>query len=226
MTTPPGKFIVIEGMDGVGKTTLATAYTRHLNQHGYPTVYTREPGGISTDYRTPEMTTGRTSTMAEELREVVLRDRTERVGAMTELLIMYAAREQHLKEVILPYLEEGVNVICDRFTLTTYLYQVFGGRLDLEDLHNQLENKIVEECQPTLTVALTAPFALAKERLEQRNMFNRLDVIDQHKFVSYQDELMSKLPLARSMSFHVDLHDQEFMIENLDRRLFNQPLGL
>ena len=150
-----GKFIVFEGLDFVGKTTAATAYAQHLNEAGHPCLYTREPGGTARvwDDRDPVPA----SPMAEEIREVVLKNRDEYVGSMTELLLMYAAREQHVNEVIEPTLEAGQHVICDRFTLSTYIYQVFGNRPDLGDRLDVLNARRHHEYQNARVKRLPVP---------------------------------------------------------------------
>lgn len=187
-----GKFIVFEGLDFVGKTTAATAYAQHLNEAGHPCLYTREPGGTARvwDDRDPVPA----SPMAEEIREVVLKNRDEYVGSMTELLLMYAAREQHVNEVIDPTLDAGHHVICDRFTLSTYIYQVFGNRPDLGDLNAELMERVVGKCRPDLTVLLTAPFSEVEKRASSRYERNRLDVLNARRHYTYQNEMVKRLP--------------------------------
>ena len=99
-----GKFITIEGGEGVGKSTNMACVENFLQAQSVPFIKTREPGG------TP---------LAEELRGVLLAPREEKVCEKTELLLMFAARAQHLQHVILPALEQGIWVICDRFTDAT-----------------------------------------------------------------------------------------------------------
>jgi len=108
----PGRFITIEGGEGVGKSTNIACVESFLQSQAIPFIKTREPGG------TP---------LAEELRGILLTPRDERVCEKTELLLMFAARAQHLQQVILPALARGQWVICDRFTDATYAYQG-GGR--------------------------------------------------------------------------------------------------
>ena len=95
-----GKFITFEGPDGSGKTTVSTAVTELLEKAGYPVRYTREPGG---------------STIAEEIRNVILDPANTAMDARTEALLYAASRRQHLVEVILPALQNGTHVISDRF---------------------------------------------------------------------------------------------------------------
>lgn len=113
MTNPkyPGIFIALEGSEGCGKTTQRDFIVDYFKSREIEVVATREPGG------TP---------MAEEIRDVLLRDRDERVDATTELLLFFAARCQHIEEVIIPALSRGAVVVCDRFIDTTYAYQFYG----------------------------------------------------------------------------------------------------
>lgn len=209
-TPQRGKFIVFEGLDGVGKTTLATAYARHLSSKGHLCIYTREPGGTAVQFEDNPTSPALTSPMAEELRDVILRDRSEHVTTLTELLVMYAARAQHLNEVIIPTLEQGIHVICDRFTLTTYLYQVFGNHPDLGGLNDHLKDAVVGNARPDLTVGLHAPFSVVTERFELRDATDRLDVLDQRRFESLQNEMLENLPpgsVAYDTSVWADSHD-------------------
>src|SRR5690606_30375369 len=111
MTSRAAQFITIEGIEGVGKSTNIAFIADWLRQRGVKLCLTREPGG------TP---------MAEEIRELLLRKRDEPVSEDAELLLMFAARAQHLQQRILPALREGTWVISDRFTDATYAYQVCG----------------------------------------------------------------------------------------------------
>src|SRR5690554_726324 len=112
--TVRGRFITFEGTEGVGKSTQITNAAETLKELGVDCIVTREPGG------TP---------MAEAIREVLLAPRDEPVNDLTELLLMFAARAQHLHTLILPALEKGQWVLCDRFTDATFAYQG-GGRGD------------------------------------------------------------------------------------------------
>src|SRR5690554_3114366 len=110
--TVRGRFITFEGTEGVGKSTQIANAAETLKELGIDCVVTREPGG------TP---------MAESIRELLLAPRDESVNELTELLLMFAARAQHLHTLILPALERGQWVLCDRFTDATFAYQG-GGR--------------------------------------------------------------------------------------------------
>ena len=114
MSSPNGLFLTLEGTEGAGKSTNVFRVCQTLDHARIPYIRTREPGGTE---------------MAEEIRECMLRSRQESVAGLTELLLVFAARTQHLETVIKPALAEGKWVVCDRFTDATFAYQGFGRNL-------------------------------------------------------------------------------------------------
>ena len=159
MTVNPGKFITVEGVEGVGKTTNMTFIQSWLKQQGIEHITTREPGG------TP---------LAEDIRELLLSPRDEAVNENTELLLMFAARAQHLAEVILPALERGQWVLCDRFTDATYAYQGGGRGVAMEKI-SLLEDLVQGQLRPDLTLVLDAPVAQGLERANKRSQPDRFE---------------------------------------------------
>ena len=154
-----GAFITIEGGEGVGKSTNIAVLAKWLEQAGITHRLTREPGG------TP---------MAEAIRNLLLDIREEPVAPVTELLLIFAARSQHLNEVIEPALAQGVWVVCDRFTDATYAYQG-GGRRIPDSWVSQLETLVQGELRPDLTLLLDAPVALGMQRAGQRGDLDRFE---------------------------------------------------
>ena len=154
-----GKFITIEGVEGVGKTTNIAFIKDWLTQNNIPYLTSREPGG------TP---------IAEEIRQVLLNPRDEAVCNKTELLLMFAARAQHLEEVILPQLNNGNWVLCDRFTDATYAYQGAGRNMDSQ-LISQLESMIQGTLRPDLTLILDIPPEEGLKRASQRGSLDRFE---------------------------------------------------
>ena len=131
-----GLFITFEGGEGAGKSTQVELLAKRLiEEAGCDVVRTREPGG---------------SPGAEQLRELLVTGDTERWSAEAEALLNYAARDDHLRQVIRPALEAGKIVLCDRFMDSTRAYQGYAGRCDLE-LINALETAIVGDARPQLT---------------------------------------------------------------------------
>lgn len=154
-----GKFISLEGGEGSGKTTAIHFIRQWLDDHHIPYIMTREPGG------TP---------LAEEIRQLILTPRDEAVNDVTELLLVFAARAQHLAEKIQPALNKGTWVISDRFLDSSYVYQgkARGGDIAMLD---QLANWVVGENKPDATLVLDVPVELGQERVVQRQHQDRLD---------------------------------------------------
>lgn len=154
-----GLFITIEGGEGVGKSTNIEVLERHLQGRGISYVSTREPGG------TP---------LAESMRALLLDIKDEAVAPITELLLMFAARAQHLQQVIEPALARGAWVLCDRFTDATYAYQG-GGRELPESWVSLLETLVQGELRPDLTLLLDAPVAVGMARAGKRGALDRFE---------------------------------------------------
>jgi dTMP kinase len=140
-----GRFITFEGIDGAGKSTHIAALDTWLRGRAHEVVLTREPGG---------------SGLAEQLRELLLH---QAMDALTEALLVFAARRDHLQRCIEPALARGATVLCDRFTDATFAYQGGGRRFDPAIL-GQLEQWVQQGRQPDLTLWFDLPPALAAER--------------------------------------------------------------
>jgi len=148
-----GKFITIEGIEGVGKSTNIAHLQRTIEDHGHAVLTTREPGG------TP---------MAERIREFVAEHGDEPLPEMAELLLVFAARSLHVKNVIEPALAGGTWVICDRFTDSSRAYQGGGRGLPLEQI-NTLADWVHGALQPDLTILLDAPVETGMSRAGRRS---------------------------------------------------------
>jgi dTMP kinase len=153
-----GLFITLEGGEGAGKSTSIEFVRDHLEQAGRRVVVTREPGG------TP---------LGEKIRDLLLNGR-ESMEVDTELLLMFAARAEHLARVIRPALAEGACVVCDRFTDATYAYQG-GGRGVPEARIRILEDWVQEGLRPDLTLLLDIPVAQGLDRAGQRSTPDRFE---------------------------------------------------
>jgi dTMP kinase len=154
-----GKFITIEGTEGVGKTTNIEFIKAWLEEKNLRFVCTREPGG------TP---------LAEQIRELLLAPREEVVCSTAELLLMFAGRAQHLHQVIEPVLTEGAWILCDRFTDATYAYQG-AGRNMRTDLIAELEVLVQGSLRPDLTLILDIPVELGLKRASERSEPDRFE---------------------------------------------------
>jgi dTMP kinase len=148
-----GRFLTIEGIEGVGKSTQVARLSNALTQRDIAHVVTREPGG------TP---------LAERIRDLVLNARGEALPPAAELLLMFAARAVHLANHVEPNLTAGRWVLCDRFTDATYAYQGGGRGMDSNHIR-QLETLVQGARRPDLTVLLDAPVEQGMQRARQRN---------------------------------------------------------
>lgn len=152
-------FISFEGTEGVGKTTLIRKIHQYFEQQGKEVVLTREPGG------TP---------LAEQIRSLLLAvNHEEQMSHDTELLLIYAARAQHLQQVIVPALEAGKIVLSDRFTDASFAYQCSGRGLSQEKL--QLLNQTFVAKMPNITFWLDAPIELGMTRARERGALDRFE---------------------------------------------------
>lgn len=154
-----GRLITVEGIEGVGKTTNIKWICECLEKQGIPYIQSREPGGTA---------------LAEEIRQLLLTPREEKMSGMTELLLVFAARAQHLHQLIHPALEKGQWVVCDRFTDATYAYQGGGRGLDTS-LIAALEALVQNALRPDLTLILDIEPALGLARAHQRGAPDRFE---------------------------------------------------
>jgi dTMP kinase len=147
-----GRFITFEGGEGAGKSTQLKRLVARLQASGHDVVATREPGG---------------SPGAESIRELVLKGSADRWSPVTETLLMYAARRDHIERVIRPALERGAWVVCDRFADSTRAYQGAAGGT-APDLISALERHILEGTRPDLTLVFDLPPDVGLERAHAR----------------------------------------------------------
>ncbi len=155
----PGSFITFEGIEGAGKSCNISHAGMLLKNSAKPVMLTREPGG------TP---------LGESLRELLLGHKHDDISSTAELLLMFAARAQHLQSKILPALERGEWVICDRFTDATYAYQGGGRNLDTAAIA-ALESLVQGERRPDLTILLDLPVSMGLERAGKRSAPDRFE---------------------------------------------------
>lgn len=155
----PPLFVSLEGIDGAGKTTHLERLAQAMRDAGRPVLVTREPGGTA---------------LAEQLRELVLR---QPMDALTEALLVFAARRDHLQQRIEPALASGVTVLCDRFTDATFAYQGGGGQCDWAVLEC-LESWVQQGRQPDLTFWFDLPADEAARRRAAARAPDRFEVRD------------------------------------------------
>jgi dTMP kinase len=157
-----GKFIVFEGGEGAGKTTQAKLLAAHLREFQIEVIETREPGG------TP---------VAERIRDLVVQGRADKMGQTCEALLMYAARVDHIANVIKPALARGAWIICDRFTMSTEAYQ---GSAETADLLHMLEDELVfkADVEPDFTLILDIDPSVGLSRAFKRGEKSRFEEKD------------------------------------------------
>src|SRR5690554_5419228 len=161
-----GLFITFEGPEGAGKSTNLKVFAQALAERGYPPLITREPGG------TP---------VAERIREVLLSNHDEPMHADAELLLMFAARAQHLNAKIRPALAQGKVVISDRFTDATYAYQGGGRGIDPQRIA-ALESWVQGDLRPDLVMVFDVPVELGMARARARSELDRFEQEQQQFF--------------------------------------------
>ena len=171
-----GKFITIEGIEGVGKSTNLAFIESILSDAGKQVVVTREPGG------TP---------LSETIREILLDVNQKGMSSDTELLLMFAARAQHLGELIKPALQAGKWVLCDRFTDATYAYQGGGRHISVERI-TALENWVQGELRPDLTLLLDIPVEAGLQRAAGRGEPDRFEQEKVEFFQSVRDVYLDR----------------------------------
>ena len=154
-----GKFITIEGSEGVGKTTNINFIVNFLTNHNKEVVETREPGGTAA---------------AEDIRKILLNPDSELIPDIAELLLFFAARSLHLENVIVPALKAGKFIICDRFTDATIAYQGFGRGFDIDRINN-IAQWVHADIQPDLTILLDAPAEIGMQRAIKRGEIDRME---------------------------------------------------
>ena len=181
-----GQFITFEGPDGSGKTTVSTAVCQRLKEEGYPVRYTREPGG---------------SAIAEAIRDIILDPENTGMDARCEALLYAASRRQHLTDIVLPCMEQGIHVICDRFLDSSIAYQGYARGIGAQEVL-AINQFAIDNVMPVKTVFLNVPAQLGLERIKaNRRETDRMD--------------------QESVAFHQAVYDgyQKVVADNPDRMI-------
>lgn len=183
----PGKFITVEGIEGVGKTTIVQYVAELIRSESIALKLSREPGG------TP---------IAEAIREVLISDSfDDDMASDTELLLMFAARAQNIAEVIKPALAANQWILCDRFTDASFAYQG-GGRGIPSERIAVLETWVQADLQPDVTLLLDAPLEIALERARQRSAADRIEAEDEAFFARVRQSYLDRAA-AYPERFHI-----------------------
>lgn len=187
-----GKLITLEGIDGAGKSSHVNPIVEFLRERGLTVRQTREPGGTA---------------LGESLRTLLL---SEAMHLETETLLMFAARREHLAQVIEPALAAGEWVVCDRFTDATFAYQGGGRGLDRHKLQ-QLENWVHPHLQPDITLLFDLPCATARQRIAQSS--RTLDRFEQEKAQFHEQVRQAYLERAHHHPQRIKLIDGSQTLE-------------
>ncbi|GAB1393384.1 dTMP kinase [Rhodocyclaceae bacterium] len=193
-----GQFITLEGVDGAGKSTHLGWLVETLRSQGKTVIQTREPGG------TP---------LGEKLRELLLH---EPMHLETEALLMFAARREHLEQVILPAIGRGDWVVCDRFTDASFAYQGGGRGLSTDKLA-QLERWVQGEVQPDLTLLFDLPIDMAAQRMA--GAARTLDRFEQEKADFHERVRAAYLARANENPLRFRVLDGRLSIEQIKKQL-------
>jgi dTMP kinase len=208
-----GLFITLEGPEGAGKSTNRDYLADKLKQHGLEVVLTREPGG------TP---------LAEQIRELLLAPCEEGMDPDTELLLVFAARAQHLSAVIRPALANGAVVLCDRFTDATYAYQG-GGRGLSESRIATLEAFVQMGLQPDCTLVFDLPVEIGLERAAKRGRLDRFEQEQRSFFESVRQTYLKRASMMPERYRIVDaaqsLQKVQHQIDSLLPELLGRARG-
>ena len=189
-----GRLITLEGSEGVGKSTNLDVVCEFLEEKRIRFTVTREPGGTE---------------IAERIRELLLSETTEIMDGLTELLLMFAARNQHLTRKILPELDQGLWVVSDRFTDASYAYQAFGRSIAIEKV-DTLRQLVQDGFNPDLTLLLDVEPDVSRGRISDRE----LDRIEKENLEFYQRVRAGYLDLAEKLE-RIKLIDASKNIESV-----------
>ena len=195
-----GFFITFEGIDGSGKSTQIQKLAKFLKDNGFDIIITREPGG---------------SVGGEEIRNLLLQGEVDRWSAETEILLFTAARRDHLERIILPALQDGKIVICDRFTDSTRMYQGMRGP-KLRDLVDKLTKEVIN-CDPDLTIIIDIDPEIILERAKSRNTA-------EERFEDFGVDLQKKmrrgfLDLSREFSSRIEVVNGQQSVDELAKEI-------
>ncbi len=199
----PGKFISIEGIEGAGKSTQLAFIESYLTQQGKQLTVTREPGGTE---------------LGEQIRTLLLTPTTTGMAVDTELLLMFAARSEHVAQVINPALAKGNWVLSDRFTDATFAYQGGGRGIDLQRI-NEIATWTLNGLQPDLTLLFDLPVELGQQRVLSRNQ--GVDRFEQEKIEFFERIRACYLERAQQEPNRIKIIDASQSIADIETQLTN-----
>jgi len=192
------KFITLEGVDGAGKSTCINFIKKYLADKKLKSIFTREPGG---------------TLLGEKLRKILLHDK---ITPETETLLMFAARNEHIQQVIKPNLQSGINVISDRFTDATYAYQSGGRYVEMKKI-TILRNWVHGELNPDLTLLFDLPIDVSLARLKSNGHLDKFEKEAADFHIRIKD---SYLALAKKEPDRFEVIDSNQNISNIEKEIY------
>ena len=195
-----GKFITLEGIEGSGKTTQLEFIVRQIENAGKRVVCSREPGGTD---------------VGEKIRDILLDGQLPSMNSVTELMLMFAARVEHVKKVIEPAINDGKWVVCDRFYDATYAYQGYGRGLAIDKI-DSLKSFSINKLAPDKTFLLDVTLETSMERVTQRGNKDRFE---NEKISFYQKVRQGYLNIAKQNVGRVSVIDANQTIEEVQKEI-------
>ena len=195
-------FITLEGIEGAGKSTVIDFIENFITNSGYDVVKTREPGGTA---------------IGEQVREILLNKNNDKLTDDTELLLIFAARAQHLSEIILPNLTSNKIVLCDRFIDASYAYQGGGRGIEYSKI-NLLEKWVMPDLKPDLTLLFDLDVNIALERIKKRSDVDRFESEDLYFFEKVRESYLER---AESEPVRFQIIDSALPLKNVEEQVRN-----
>lgn len=199
-----GIFITFEGTEGSGKTTIIENIERDLRDKGYLVVKTREPGG---------------SKIPEEIRAIILNVKNVEMDAITEALLYAASRRQHLKEVVIPYLDKGYIVLCDRYVDSSLAYQGYARGIGIEEVY-QINQFATENLMPDLTLYIDVSPEIGLKRVQKRS--DKQDRLDLESMQFHQNVYDGYQILAKKFSDRIKVISGKEELSNVYENVKNE----
>ena len=195
-------FVTLEGIEGAGKSTFMDFIEKFFVDEGRDVKKTREPGGTK---------------IGEQVRDILLKNENQKLISDSELLLMFAARAQHISEVILPALSSGKVVLCDRFIDASYAYQGGGRGIEYSKI-NLLEKWVMPDLKPDLTLLFDLDVSVALERIKKRSDADRFESEDLYFFKQVRESYLER---ADSEPARFQIIDSALPLKNVEEQVRN-----
>ena len=194
-------FIVFEGVEGTGKSYQIKKLYNKLKQNNFNPIKTREPGG---------------SVSAEKIRNLIFSKSSNHFDKLTDFYLMCAARNEHVKKTLLTAKKEKKIVICDRFTDSTYAYQIIGNKID-KNINILNQKYILDKLKPNLTIVLKSNFNVIFSRIKKRKKINKFDKLKLNFYKKAQNAYINRA--TKNKNYY--LFDSSMNTSDLEKKIFN-----